>query len=94
MIYDYFTAEKNQYTRLPMGVANLPDIPQQKIDDLFHEFEFIRAYIYEPLILPIGDWTDHVQKLELLVNKLKENGLKCNFEKSLFRQTEMEYLGL
>ena len=28
------------YRRLPMGVANSPDIYQQKVNDLFHGFEF------------------------------------------------------
>ena len=37
--------------------------------------------------------TDHVHKLELTLNKLKESGLKCNIEDYLFGQTEMEYLG-
>ena len=79
-------------TILPWG-ANSPDIFQQKMNDLFHGFEFIYAYIDGILILTKGDWTDHVQKLELTLNKLKENGLKFNIEKSLFVQTEIEYLG-
>ena len=33
------------------------------MNDLFYEFKFIRAYIYELLILTKGDCTDHVQKL-------------------------------
>ena len=70
-----------------MGVANSPDILQQKMNDLFHGFEFIRVYIDDLLILTKGYWTDHVQKLELPINKLKGKGLKCNFEKSLFGQT-------
>ena len=37
--------------------------------------------------------TDHVQKLELTLTKLKVKGLKCNIENSFFGQTEMEYLG-
>ena len=31
------------YKRLTMGVANSPAIFQQKMNDLFHGFEFIRA---------------------------------------------------
>ena len=38
-----------------MGVANLPDILQQKMNELFHGFEFIRAYIDDILILTKGD---------------------------------------
>ena len=44
------------------------------------------------LILAKVDWKDHVQKLELTPNKMKEKGLKCNIEKSFFGKTEMEYL--
>ena len=76
-----------------MVVYNLPDIFQQKINDLFHGFEFIRAYLDNLLILKKGDWTDHVQKMELTLNKLKGKWLKFNIEKSLFGKTEMEYLG-
>ena len=54
-----------------MGVANSPDIFQQKMKNLFRGFEFICAYIYNILILAKGYWTDHVQKLELTLNKLK-----------------------
>ena len=39
------------YKRLPMGVANSPENFQQKMNDLFHGFEFIRAHIYEILVL-------------------------------------------
>ena len=41
---------KYRYKRLPMVVSNSKDIFQQKINDLFQGFEFIRAYIYELLI--------------------------------------------
>ena len=43
------------YKHLPMGVANSPDIFQQKMNDLFHGLEFIRAYIDDLLILTKGD---------------------------------------
>ena len=36
--------------------------------------------------------TNHIKKLELALNKLKESGLKCNIEKYFFGQTKMEYL--
>ena len=59
------------------------------MDDLFHGFEFIRAYIDEILILTKGDWTDNLQKLGSTINKLKEKGLKCNIENSFFGQTKI-----
>ena len=54
---------KYRYKRLPMGVANSPDIFQQKVNDLFHRSEFIRAYIDNMLILTKGYWKYHIQKL-------------------------------
>ena len=41
---------KYHYKRLPMVIANYPDIFQQKTNDLFHGFEFTRAYIDNLLI--------------------------------------------
>ena len=39
----------------------------------------------EDLITLIGgDWNDHFTKLELILTILKESGLKCNIEKSVF----------
>ena len=46
-----------------MVVANSQGNFQQKMNDLFHVFEFIRAYIENILILTRGDWKYHVQKL-------------------------------
>ena len=63
------------------------------MNGLFHGFGFIRAYIYDLLILTKVDWIYHVQKLELILNKLKEKGLKRNIENSFFGKTKMEYLG-
>ena len=71
-MYDHHPLGKYNYKRLSMGVSNSPDIFQQKRNDLFHGFEFISAYIYDLLISTKGDWTDHVHKLELTLNKLKE----------------------
>ena len=76
-----------------MGVANLPDIFQHKINNLFHGFWLIHASIDDLLILTKGDWTYHLKKLELNINKLKESGLKFNMEKSFFGKIKMEYLG-
>ena len=39
--------------------------------DLFHGFDLIHAYMDNLLILTKIDQKDHVQKLELTLNKLK-----------------------
>ena len=77
-MYEYSSVGTYWYKRLPMGVANSPDIFHQKMNDLFHGFYFIHAYIDDILILTKVDWTDLIHKLELTLNKMKEIGLKCN----------------
>ena len=81
------------YRCILMGFENSPDVFQPKMNELFHGFEFVRVYIDYILILTKGYWKDHVQKMELTLNKLKGKWLKFNIEKSLFGKTEMEYLG-
>ena len=54
---------KYWYKHLPMGVANSLDIFQHKMNDLFHGFELIRAYIDNLLILTKGYCTYHAQKI-------------------------------
>ena len=72
-----------------MGIFNSPENFQHKMNDLVHEFEFIRSYIGHILVSTKGVWTDHEQKLELTLNKPIKKGLKCNIEKSFFRKTKM-----
>ena len=69
---------KYKYKRLPMGICNSPEIFQDKINVIFCGFEFIRAFIDDILIITKGDWYYHLNKLEQVLQKLKENRIKCN----------------
>ena len=64
-----------------MGICNSTDIFQEKTNGMFRGFGFIRAYINELLIITKGDWSDHLNKLERVLQNLKENGLKFNIKK-------------
>ena len=70
-MYDHYPVGKYCYKYLPMGVANYPEIFQHKMNDLFHGFEFILAYIDDLLIFKKVYWIDRVHHLELTINKLK-----------------------
>ena len=49
---------KYQYKRLPMGVSNSL-VFQEKTNDLFQGFHFLRIYIDKLLILTRIDFNDH-----------------------------------
>ena len=76
-----------------MGICNSPGIFQEKMNEMFCGFKFIRAYIDDLLIITKVHWYYHLNKLERVLQNLKYNELKCNIEKSFFGQTQIEYLG-
>ena len=55
--------------------------------------EFVRAYIDDLSVISKGNWEDHLDKLETVLERLKQAGLKVNAKKSFFGRGELEYLG-
>jgi hypothetical protein len=84
---------KYEYLRIPMGVCNSPDIFQERMSDLMAGLDFVRAYIDDILVTTKGDWDDHLEKLDKVLQRLGEAGLQVNCEKSFFGKHETEYLG-
>jgi Reverse transcriptase (RNA-dependent DNA polymerase) len=73
--------------RLPMGLCNSPDICQEKMSELFDGFEFVRTYIDDLLTFAKGTFEDHLEKLERVLYRLRQAGLKINGNKSFFAKT-------
>ena len=46
------------------------------------------------LIITKVDWSNQLNKLELMMKNIIENGFKFNIKKSLFGQNKIEYMGL
>ena len=84
---------KYSYKRLPMGIAGSPDIFQSKMMELMESLEYVQAYIDDLLCISRGSLEDHLEKLEEVLKRLCEVGLKVNMEKSTFCALEIEYLG-
>jgi hypothetical protein len=84
---------KYEYQRLPMGLCNSPDIFQEKMSTLMQDLEYVRAYIDDLLIITHGSFEEHIDKLKVVLGRLREAGLKVNAKKSFFAREELEYLG-
>ena len=76
-----------------MDICNSLENFQEKMNKMFCGIEFIGAYIDDLLITSKGDRSDHFNKLQWVLQKLKDNRLKWNMNKSFSEQTQMEYLG-
>jgi hypothetical protein len=55
--------------------------------------EYVRAYIDDLLCITRGSLEDHLDKLEEVLKRLRDVGLKVNTAKSFFCTHEIEYLG-
>ena len=85
---------KYEYCRLPMGLSISPDIFQEKMSELMSGLEFARAYLDDLLIISTETGFDmHLTKLEQVLTRLQQAGLKINAVKSFFARTNLEYLG-
>jgi hypothetical protein len=85
---------KYEYCRLPMGLSTSPDVFQEKMSELMSGLEFSWACLDDLLILSTEKgFEKHLDKLELVLTRLQEAGLKISAVKSFFAQTNLEYLG-
>jgi hypothetical protein len=51
------------YLCLPMGLASLPNIYQEKMSELFIDMTFVIVYQDDILVLTSGSFEDHLQQL-------------------------------
>jgi Reverse transcriptase (RNA-dependent DNA polymerase) len=85
---------KYSYLRLPMGVADSPDIFQSKISQLMVGLDFVRAYLDDVLAATKGSYQEHLLNLgEQVLVKLDAANLCIHIEKCTFATQEFEYLG-
>ncbi len=72
---------KYSYKQLPLGIAGSPDIFQGKMSELMESLEYVRAYLDDLLCTSKLSLEDHLKKLEEVLRKLCDAGLKVNAEK-------------
>ncbi len=81
---------KYSYRRLPMGLACSSDIFQEKMSELMKTLEYVRAYLDDLLCISKLSLEDHLEKLEEVLRKIRNAGLKVNAEKLIFCALEIE----
>jgi len=76
-----------------MRLCNSPDIFQEKMSELMDGLAFVQTYIDVLLCLAKGSFSDHLEKVELVLQRLQKAGLKVNVTKSFFAHSQLEHLG-
>jgi len=78
---------------IPMGLCNSPDIFQEKMSELMDGLAFVQTHIDDLPCLTKGTLSDHLEKAELVLQRLQKAGLKVNVAKSFFARSQLEHLG-
>ena len=81
-----------RYTRLPFGIASAPAIFQRSMDAILQGVPSVICYLDDLLVTGASD-REHLQNLQQVLSRLKEQGVKLKKEKCSFLQTSAEYLG-
>ena len=79
-------------TRLPFGVASAPAVFQREMDSILQGIPQVVCYIDDILVTGDSD-QQHLQHLEEVLRRLKQNGLRLHRNKCTFFQSSVEYLG-
>ncbi|KAK6762298.1 hypothetical protein RB195_023131 [Necator americanus] len=80
------------FNRLPYGVKPAPGIFQQCMDTLITGIDGTAAYLDDMLVSgrTIGE---HSARLEAVLRRIRDYGLRVRLDKCAFLQTEITYLG-
>jgi len=84
---------KHDCQAISMGLCNSPDIFQEKRSELTDGLAFVRTCIDDLLCPTKGSFSDHLKKVELVLQRLQKAGLKVNAMKSFFTSSQLEHLG-
>ncbi len=76
-----------------MSIAGSWDILQGKMSEQMKSPEYVQAYLDDLLCIFRSSLEDHLEKLEEVIRRLCDVGLKVNTAKSSFCALEVEYLG-
>ena len=80
------------FKRLPFGINLATDEYQKKMMELFGEQDGVEVII-DDILVHGRDQAEHDSRLEVIMGKIKEIGLRLNKEKCKFRKSEVSYFG-
>ena len=81
-----------RYNRLPFGVSSAPSIFQRTMDNLMRGIKGVSTYI-DDILISGSTIEEHLQTLDIVLQKLESAGLKLNKAKCFFLHSQVEYLG-
>ncbi|MCG7878261.1 MAG: DDE-type integrase/transposase/recombinase [Candidatus Thiodiazotropha taylori] len=83
-----------EFNRLPFGLNNAPASYQRLMEQCLGDLNMKICAIYlDDLIIFSNSLEQHLERLDMVLNRLKECNLKLNPKKCFFLQTNVKYVG-
>lgn len=83
-----------EYERMPFGLCNAPATFQRLMQTIMSDLVFQMVLVYlDDLLVYSSTFEDHLVRLETVLQRLRETGLKIKVEKCHFLQSEVKFLG-
>ena len=83
-----------EYNRMAMGLANAPATYQRLMENVLGDLHLHICMVFLDDIIVFGNtFQEHLDRLERVLIRLGENGLKLNPKKCSFCQEEVRYVG-
>lgn len=80
------------FRRVPFGITSAPEIFQRKMTELLHGINGVEVII-DDILIHGKTRKEHDDRLDTVLHRIQDSGLKLNREKCEFRKTEIEYFG-
>lgn len=83
-----------EFNRMPFGLCNAPSTFQRLMERLFGDQQCQSLLLYlDDIVVFSTSVAQHLQRLELVLDRLRREGLKANLQKCAFFKREVRYLG-
>ena len=87
----YYIGLKDQFNRVPFGLAQAPAYFQKLINDVLKGCNFAMGYLDDIIIYSRSE-KEHLEHLEEIFTRLKTAGLKLKLEKCCIFKKHIQYL--
>lgn len=81
-----------KFNRLPYGLSSSPEVYQKTIDSIFEDLDGTLIYVDDILVFGKTE-EEHDRRLNAVLKRAKESGLKLSQEKSQIKRKCVKYLG-
>ncbi|KAI5107461.1 hypothetical protein C0J45_3099, partial [Silurus meridionalis] len=83
-----------EWNGMPFGLCNAPSTFQRLMERLFGDQRHQSLLLYlDDIVVFSSSVTQHLERLEVVLGRLKREGLKAKLEKCVFFQEQVKYLG-